>query len=104
MYRDYYLTKNRKFLWDCFSTCRVAIEYVARFDTDADGLIENQVFFFFFILFFYFYFILFFFFFFFFFFLFFLLLLLTPLPRVSLIKPMTHGQQMVPLPTVVVYG
>mmetsp|Transcript_11799 Transcript_11799/g.33225 ORF Transcript_11799/g.33225 Transcript_11799/m.33225 type:complete len:1288 (-) Transcript_11799:36-3899(-) len=42
VYRDFKLTNNRKFLWDCFATCRLAIEYVARFDTDGDGLIENQ--------------------------------------------------------------
>jgi len=42
VYRDYVLTGHQKFLWDCFPTCRLAIEYVARFDTDGDGLIENQ--------------------------------------------------------------
>jgi len=44
VYRDYLLTgeKDKKFLLDCWPAVKEAMEYIAKFDTDGDGLIEND--------------------------------------------------------------
>ncbi len=42
VYRDYYLTKDRKFLKDCWPIVQIAIDYVSKFDRDGDGLLENE--------------------------------------------------------------
>ena len=42
IYRAYVVTRDRKFLWDCWDTVRTAMEYVAKFDYDMDGVIENE--------------------------------------------------------------
>ncbi|GAH77146.1 unnamed protein product, partial [marine sediment metagenome] len=44
VYRDYLLAgeKDKKFLLDCWPAVKEAMEYIARFDTDGDGLIEND--------------------------------------------------------------
>jgi non-lysosomal glucosylceramidase len=41
VYRDYVLTENRQFLEDVWPAVKSAVEFVARYDTDGDGLIEN---------------------------------------------------------------
>ena len=42
VYRDFIATKDRRFLLDCWSAVKEAIEKAKRFDTDMDGLIENS--------------------------------------------------------------
>mmetsp|Transcript_17192 Transcript_17192/g.48392 ORF Transcript_17192/g.48392 Transcript_17192/m.48392 type:complete len:1303 (+) Transcript_17192:90-3998(+) len=42
VWRDYQLTGDVAFLRDCWASMQKAIQYVSDFDTDGDGLIENQ--------------------------------------------------------------
>ncbi len=44
VYRDFVLTRDRRFLLDCWPAVREAIEKTKRFDSDDDGLIENSSF------------------------------------------------------------
>jgi non-lysosomal glucosylceramidase len=42
VYRDYLLTKNRQFLFSCWTAVEHALRYIQKFDKDGDGLIENE--------------------------------------------------------------
>lgn len=42
VYRDYRVTKNRKFLFECWNAVEEALKYISKFDKDGDGLIENE--------------------------------------------------------------
>ncbi|MBD3405264.1 MAG: glucosylceramidase [Candidatus Lokiarchaeota archaeon] len=42
VYRDYYLTGNLEFLKECWPSVVAAMEYLDNFDTDQDGMIENE--------------------------------------------------------------
>ncbi len=42
VYRNYVITGDRDFLEYCWPSVKVAMEYADRFDTDGDGLIENE--------------------------------------------------------------
>jgi non-lysosomal glucosylceramidase len=44
VYRDFFLTRDRRFLLDCWPAVREAIEKAKRFDIDNDGMIENSSF------------------------------------------------------------
>jgi non-lysosomal glucosylceramidase len=42
VYRGYLLCADKAFLWDCWESIQVAMEHVARFDYDSDGVVENE--------------------------------------------------------------
>ncbi len=42
IFRDFIATNDKRFLLDCWSAVKEAIEKSKRFDTDADGLVENS--------------------------------------------------------------
>ena len=42
VYRDFMVTKNKKFLYECWEAVEAALKYIIRFDKDGDGLIENE--------------------------------------------------------------
>ncbi len=42
VYRDFTLTRDRKFLESCWSAVEQAVEFMIRFDRDGDSLVEND--------------------------------------------------------------